>query len=350
MSSAIGSLFSPPGPRPPERSRRSRRVGGATLVAAVLASTALGTSPAAAVTTSAALRAGGPAPGTIFVANGGAGQNGTGPGSVTLYRPGVTGDARPETIITEGIDEPGGLTFDASGDLWVGQQVGNIFEYSRAELAKASPVPTVSLSYVGGGLAFDSSGNLWVANPSSEVVEFTKAEIARSGSPIPVRTLLDDCSVGSDAHGDVWEGSQFDTVAEFTNAQLAKAGPASPAVTITSTDLSGPCRPAFDRSGDLWAGNYNSNTVVEFTKAELAKSGSPAPKVVITSSKYNEPGDVAVSSSGDLWVPYFGGVPSFAVVEFTKAQLGKSGSPTPAVTIVGPDTGLNNPWAVAIEP
>ena len=120
-------------------------------------------------------------------------------------------------------------------------------------------------------------------------------------------------------------------------------------MTITSTDLNGPCRPAFDRSGDLWAGNYNLNTVVEFTKAELARSGSPAPKVVISSSKYSAPGDVAVSSSGDLCVPYFGGT-SWAVAEFNKAQLARSGSPTPAVTIAGPDTGLNNPWAVAIEP
>ena len=88
--------------------------------------------------------------------------------------------------------------------------------------------------------------------------------------------------------------------------------------------------------------------MVEFTKAELARSGSPAPKVVISSSRYS-PGDVAVSSSGDLWVPYFGG-PGCAVAEFTKVQLARSGSPTPDVTIAGPDTGLNNPWVVAIGP
>jgi hypothetical protein len=39
-----------------------------------------------------------------------------------------------------------------------------------------------------------------------------------------------------------------------------------------------------------------------------------------------------------------------SVVEYTEAQLTKSGSPVPAVTITGPATGLNWPWAVAIEP
>jgi hypothetical protein len=38
------------------------------------------------------------------------------------------------------------------------------------------------------------------------------------------------------------------------------------------------------------------------------------------------------------------------VAEFTKVQLARSGSPTPDVTIAGPDTGLNNPWVVAIGP
>lgn len=123
----------------------------------------------------------------------------------------------------------------------------------------------------------------------------------------------------------------------------------APKVTVTSDSLVGPCRPFFDSSGDLWAGNYGGTTAVEFTKAQLAKSGLPAPRVVISSLSLASPGDVAVDSSGDLWVPNFS-VDHFSVVEFTKVQVAKSGSPAPAVTIAGPSTGLNNPWAVAIEP
>ncbi len=314
-----------------------------------------------ALSTSPALSAAGPVPGTIFVANGGGtaqGAGGTGPGSITLYRPGSTGNARPAAVITKGIDGPGGLTLDTSGDLWVANESGKVVEYSRAELANASPVPTVTLSYGGGGLAIDPSGDLWVIN-GTDVAEFTKVEIAKSGSPKPVRAFVDSCSVAFDPNGDLWEGSSSDTVAQLTQAQLATKsalkwdrplnimiGSLVPKVTITSTSLNGPCKPAFDHSGDLWAGNYNSDTVVEFSKAELAKSGSPAPKVVISSSQNGTPGDVAVDASGDLWVPTMAN----SVVEYTRAQLTKSGTPTPALTISGPATKLNWPWAVTVEP
>jgi len=75
------------------------------------------------------------APGTIFVAKGGhAGasvgvQGGTGFGSVTAYRPGATGNARPIIVITAGIVDPVALTFDSSGDLWVASN-GDVVEYS----------------------------------------------------------------------------------------------------------------------------------------------------------------------------------------------------------------------------
>ena len=119
-------------------------------------------------------------------------------------------------------------------------------------------------------------------------------------------------------------------------------------MTITSSNLNGPCRPAFDRSGDLWAGNYNLNTVVEFTKAELARSGLPAPKVVISSSKYSAPA-MWLSAPQATYMSRTSGaqVGRYRVHQGTTCQIG---SPTPAVTIAGPDTGLNNPWAVAIEP
>jgi hypothetical protein len=123
------------------RSRRPRRVAWVALVAGALASTGLTTPPAAVAATSGALGGAGPAPGTIFVANAGAGAQGaggTGRGSVTLYRPGATGNERPETVITKGIDGPGSITLDSSGDLWVANESGNVVEYSRADLANAS--------------------------------------------------------------------------------------------------------------------------------------------------------------------------------------------------------------------
>jgi hypothetical protein len=302
-------------------------------------------------------------PGMIFVANGGmnlgAGAEGTGKGSVTAYSPGATGNARPTIVLTAGIVTPGSLAFDPSGDLWVLDPNGTVVEYSKAELAKASPTPTVtilSLSLISRkniavGLAFDPSGDLWVTKFERDAVEFTKTQLAESGSPAGRVTIHNDdlCSVAFDRSGDLWSGNP-DTVFEFTRAQLAKSGSPAPRVSISSDSLSRPCRPTFDSSGDMWAANYDGSggsTVVEFTKAQLAKSGSLTPWVTISSPSLESPGDVAFDSAGDLWVPNAG---TNALFEYTKAQLTKSGSPTPASTIAGPATELNWVWAVAIDP
>ncbi len=336
------------------RARRPERVAGAAFIAGVAATIGLGTSRATAVPEPRAFSAGGPVAGTIFVANAGLiprSTGGTGPGSITAYRPGATGDAGPELVITKGIHGPGGLTVDTSGDLWVANEVGSVVEYSRADLAKPSPAPTVTISYTAGGLAFDPSGDLWAIN-GTDVAEFTKAEIAKSGSPKPVFSLPDNCSVVFDSSGDLWEGSSVDWVLEFTRAQLVQLAKStsrspSPDVMITSDSLNGPCKPAFGAAGGLWAGNYGGGTVVEFTKAQLAKSGSPAPKVTLSSLAIGVAGDVAIDGSGDLWVP--NGVNNMVNV-FTKSQLTKSGPQPPVFNIAGSATGLNWPWAVAIWP
>jgi hypothetical protein len=187
------------------------------------------------------------------------------------------------------------------------------------------------------------------------VVEFSKAQLAQSGSLKPVVTLgANKCSIAFDPSGDLWEGSPDIFVYEWTKAQLARSGSPAPRVTISSVSLNRPCRPTFDSAGDMWTANYDGFTVVEFAKAQLAEAGFPTPRVTIDpkasrSDPYGllNPGDVAFDSRGDLWVPNAG---ADEVVELTKAQLARSGSPVPARTITGPATGLNWPWSLAVEP
>jgi hypothetical protein len=96
-----------------------------------------------------------------------------------------------------------------------------------------------------------------------------------------------------------------------------------------------------------------TNQVVEFTKAQLSKSGSPPPAVTISSTTVGShkspdgPYSLAFTSSGDLWVENFDGN---TTVEFGKDQLSASGAPSPLRAIVGPRTGMNWPSYVAVEP
>ncbi len=102
----------------------------------------------------------------------------------------------------------GGIGVDPSGDLWVTAQVsktcphGCLVEFSKAELATASPKPTVTISSTGGtSPVFTASGNLWMVTGggpkggcfgtpcTNELVQFTKTQLATSGSLTPAVTI-----------------------------------------------------------------------------------------------------------------------------------------------------------------
>jgi hypothetical protein len=356
---------------PPVTSRRLQgRLTAAALAGWALASAGLGTSPAAA---SPAHSVAGRAPGTIFVANSTAALPSgqpvgvpVGHGSITVYRPGAKGNARPEAVVTAGVNGPSALTFDAAGNLWVANLTSStVVEYSTAELANVSPAPTVTISEGAQsnltgpyGVAFDTAGNLWIANGNA-LVEYARGELAKSGAPKPEVTLTGfggpaggDCGIAFDPAGDLWQGNSSTSaivLTELSKAQLTKSGFVTPEVDIRSLNGGGACNPAFDRSGDMWVGNFDTNTVVEYTQAQLgewASSGppGPAPKA---SAGINSPGDVAFDRSGNLWVPSAG---KNAVIELSRSDITNSGSPAPTVTIAGPATRLDSPWAIAIEP
>jgi sugar lactone lactonase YvrE len=291
-------------------------------------------------------------------------------GDVTVYPPNANGDVAPEASFTNGMYGPTTMMFDPSGDLWVANEnTSDLFEFTKAQLAMHNPVPAVTIFAESGalanpfGMAFDRSGNLWVVgNNSSRVYEYTKSQLARSGGPTPHTTISDlpntpIFGVAFDASGNLWV-STVKSAVEFPKAELTKANPA-PTVTISS---SGGAQPVFDSAGDLWMvtgggpycfGTPCTNKVVEFTKAQLSRSGSPAPAVTIGSTKAGAAGSLygpyslAFNSSGDLWVENFN---NNTTVEYGRNQLSKSGSPTPLRTIVGRATGMNFPSYVVVVP
>jgi secreted PhoX family phosphatase len=299
-----------------------------------------------------------------------------------VYPPDGNGDAAPEASFTNSMFGPTTLAFDPSGDLWVANEnTSTLFELTRAQLRTTNPVPNVTISAAAGalanpfGMAFDRQGNLWVVgNNVGRVYEYTKGQLATSGSPTPHTTISNfpgtPFSDAFDAAGDLWVSTQLSAtcpqgcVVEFSEAELNKANPA-PTVTISST---GGANLAFTPSGDLWMvtggpvpgsfGTPGTNELVEFTRAQLSTSGSPTPAVTITSrlistnvgplQSMDGPFGVAVAPSGDVWVSNFSN--NGTAIKFGRKQLSRSGSPSPERVIVGPNSGMNFPSFVVVVP
>ena len=192
---------------------------------------------------------------------------------------------------------PFGMAFDRSGDLWVVSNAWNkVYEYTKSRLARSGgPTPQTTISDFPStpifGVAFDASGDLWVSTVKS-VVEFSKVELAKA-HPAPTVTISSSggAQLVFDASGDLWMATGggpdcFSTpctneVVELTKAQLATSGSPRPAVVISSTkpgapgSLYGPYSLAFTSSGDLWVENFDNNTTIEYGRDQLSKSGSP---------------------------------------------------------------------------
>jgi sugar lactone lactonase YvrE len=138
-----------------------------------------------------------------------------------------------------------------------------------------------------------------------------------------------------DRSGNLWvANSNTNTLFEYVKSELAKASPA-PLVTISSNSsgsLNGPGGLAFDRSGNLWVANTSVSTVVEYSHSQLARSGAPTPEVTISNNSFNAPFGLAFDSAGDLWVADNAQEGSPAVYEYAKSELGKT-APVPRLTI-----------------
>jgi hypothetical protein len=175
---------------------------------------------------------------------------------------------------------PQQAVFDAKGNLWVSDNGANsVFVFSPAQLAVANShaSPTTSITsnpaFNGPlGITFDATGDLWVANNATTTIfEFKALNLPQSGTVTlaPNVTLSDDGN-GSiqapwalifDAKGDLWSSNANapNTVVEFAAASLTASGSPKPAVTLSpamegmNATLSAPNGIAFDSLGDLSA-------------------------------------------------------------------------------------------------
>ncbi|MGA2838437.1 MAG: hypothetical protein ABSF84_17780, partial [Acidimicrobiales bacterium] len=310
--------------------------------------------------------------GTAFDAAGNLWVENLGNSSVVSFPPSqlaTTGDPVPAARLmpSVGLEGPGDVAFDPSGNLWVtnpSDSVNAVVAFTPAQIAAGASRPSIVVSLPGGttvsGITFDATGDLWVSDDLSNAIsEYPAASLATSGAPTPSvilsangDTLDGPQTMAFDAAGDLWVADAGNNhVVEYAATQLATSGSPIPAVTLESngTNLVSPVGLTFDKAGDLWVANNFGDSVVEFTKSQLGSSGGPTPAVMISANNGSLSGPIglAFDASGNLWVANGG---NNTVIAYSASQLSTSGAPTPATTVVGPATGLNRPAGIAVPP
>jgi hypothetical protein len=258
-------------------------------------------------------------------------QPNNGSDQIIEWQPSQLLDACASGVPTIGITfGPGGTTingmaFDKNGTLWVSVQNEGILGYTASQLqASGTPTPTYALDpsgdagagvlYAPGGLTFDASGNLWVANTFS-VIEYTAAQLAAatttSGNttPTPAAYLSDAADTASitaqtlapvdynyvafDASGNLWVSLTAtthatlyaDSVLEFTTTQLGQlTSNATPAAAYRITETSQQSAAdltygaiAFDANGTLWLGTNTlaaAGALISYPNTPAGKGGA----------------------------------------------------------------------------
>jgi hypothetical protein len=151
----------------------------------------------------------------------------------TAYQLATGGSQIPTLTITSnpGFNGPLGITFSASGDLWIANNAStSIYKFNAAALPSPSILATVSLIHdvilsdngnnsIQGpwALVFDRAGNLWSSNSidPNTVVEFEERLLGTTGEPVPAVTLIPTKEKGGAATLGWPTGIAFDNLGDL---------------------------------------------------------------------------------------------------------------------------------------
>lgn len=188
------------------------------------------------------------------------------------------------------LKSPTGLAFDSQQRLWVADFTGTLSRFDVQQLATGgAQLPAVVVNVPGNpaAMAFDASGSLWVSDNVLHVIrKYTSAQLATSGSPLPDvvlsatdLSLVNPAGLAFDAAGNLWVANIGGrTLASFSPNHLSRTGSPAPDVLITANggSLSVPVSLAFDAGGNLWVVG-GGGALTKFSQASLSTSGPAVP-------------------------------------------------------------------------
>lgn len=249
------------------------------------------------------------------------------------------------------LNSPGGIAFDAAGDLWIADSDINrvlMFKPPFATGMAASAVigqplftdwaPGTSQTtlYDPLGLGFDASGNLWVADQGNGRVlmfkpPFTNGKAASlvigqpdyvTGGGFTSQTRLNGpVGVGFDVSGNLWVADLFSNRVVMFKPPFSNGMAASLVIgqedfthsgyTYNQTRLHSPRALGFDSSGNLWVSDFSNSRVLRF--APPFSTGMAASLVIgqpdfvhsveeASQTGLNEPAGLVFDAVGNIWI------------------------------------------------
>ncbi len=256
-----------------------------------------------------------------------------------------------------GLAEPQGIALDSSGKIYVVNQYGSsVFVYAAGSNGNVAPIATIGgvNTGLGGaqGVAVDSSGKIYVANQGGSSVTVYAAGSNANTAPIATISgsstgLLSPVGIAVDSKGKIYVtdkgadsvfvypplGSSTGTVNEFPTV----------GINGSNTGLDDPYGIALDSSGNIYVLNSRSVTVYSAGSTDNA-----APIATISGSNTGliVAYGIALDSGRNIYVANFGFVYPSSVFVYS---AGSTGNVSPFATITGSNTGLIDPFGIALD-
>jgi streptogramin lyase len=246
--------------------------------------------------------------GTIYVA-----EDGDSP-AIEVFAPGSDGNVAPERAISGAdteLEDPGAITLDAAGHLWVADYQSNaILEFAANATGDVSPIRTISGASTGlddnTGIAIGADGTIYAANSDGPSVE-TFAPNA-SGNAAPIHTIagaatgfLEPYGVVLAPDGSIVVSDAFANVINFfpKNAD----GNVAPTRTLagSNTNLALPYYAVFDHDGNLYVSDFGDNSVTEYTP-NASGNAAPVRQIAGPDTTVSEPYPIAIDDQDSIYV------------------------------------------------
>jgi 6-phosphogluconolactonase (cycloisomerase 2 family) len=304
--------------------------------------------------------------GAIFVADSGA-------ASVFVYPAGSSGNVAPSATIsgaTTGLVSPVGVAEKAGGDIYVADDgnskdsiAASVFVFSSGSNGDVAPIATISGSKTGlnspSDVALDTKSNIYVTNDTPSVTVYSASS---SGNVAPTATisggktdLEDPIGVTLDSTNNIYVADDSSSSVTVFSALGSSTGTLNEAPTadISTTATTGLTRPqelALDSKGKIYVAD---DLAAEVFVYPAGSNGNDAAVATISGGNtgLNSPFGLTLDSSNNIYVADYGSelhggnVPASVFV----FASGSNGNVAPTTTISGSETGLINPFGIALD-